>query len=159
MLFGFTVAQAQVLEEIVVTAQKREVGLQSAPVAISALTGEALAKRRIFSVDDLAASVASLGLTGGNSPVDLELNTAHHQHQLDFASGEAAVGTLSDEIYIGAWRMNTDSTISTHRGESVAAGRAEARAFSGRLNIVTARRIRETPGRVTVGVRTTTTPA
>ena len=74
MIFGFTVAEAQLLEEIVVTAQKREVGLQSAPVAISALTGEALAKSRIFSVDDLAASVASLGLTGGNSPVDLELN-------------------------------------------------------------------------------------
>ncbi len=156
MLFGLTVAQAQVLEEIVVTAQKREVGLQSAPVAISALTGEALAKRRIFSVDDLAASVASLGLTGGNSPVDLELNIRGITNtRLDSPSGEAAVGTFVDEIYIGRnGGMNTDfydiERIEVIRGpQGVLLGKS---VVGGALNIVTARPEFENSGSVTVGV-------
>ena len=74
MALGCAVLRAQVLEEIIVTAEKREVGLQSAPIAISAYSGEALAKNRIFTVSDLAASVPSLALTAGNSPVDLEVN-------------------------------------------------------------------------------------
>jgi len=155
MIFGLVIAEAQVLEEIVVPAQKREVGLQSAPVAISALTGEALAKSRIFTVDDLAASVASLGLTGGNSPVDLELNIRGITNtRLDSPSGEAAVGTFVDEIYIGRnGGMNTDfydvERIEVIRGpQGVLLGKS---VVGGALNIITARPEFENSGSVTLG--------
>ena len=155
LLLGLAAAEAQVLEEIVVTAQKREVGLQSAPVAISALTGEALEKSRIFTVDDLAASVSSLGLTGGNSPVDLELNIRGITNtRLDSPSGEAAVGTFVDEIYIGRnGGMNTDfydiERIEVIRGpQGVLLGKS---VVGGALNIVTARPEFENSGSFTVG--------
>ena len=38
------------LEEIVVTAQRRETSLQTTPVAITAYTGEALAESKVFTV-------------------------------------------------------------------------------------------------------------
>ena len=52
---GTTLAQA--LEEIIVTAQKREVGLQDAPLSISAFTGETLEKGRIPGVEPGNAQV------------------------------------------------------------------------------------------------------
>ena len=57
---GSTLVHAEELEEITVTAQKREAGLQSTSVAISAFSGENIKKNRIFSASDLAASAASL---------------------------------------------------------------------------------------------------
>ena len=42
------------LEEVVVTATRREANLQTIPVAVSAITGQALADNKLFSVGDLA---------------------------------------------------------------------------------------------------------
>jgi outer membrane receptor for ferrienterochelin and colicin len=52
-------AQA-VLEEVVVTAQKREQNMQDVPVSISAFTGEALKETVIKDVFDLQANVPGL---------------------------------------------------------------------------------------------------
>ena len=46
-------AQTGGLEEIIVTAQKREQSIQSVPVAVTALTGTTLVNNRVFSVTDL----------------------------------------------------------------------------------------------------------
>ena len=51
------------LEEIVVTAQRRETDLQTTPIAISAYSGESLTEAKIFSAADLANSVPALSLT------------------------------------------------------------------------------------------------
>ena len=51
---GFTI------EEIVVTARKREEGMQDAPISITAVTGEALELRRIDSSDKLAQVTPNL---------------------------------------------------------------------------------------------------
>lgn len=149
-------AQEQVLEEIVVTAQKREVGLQSAPIAISAFSGATLTKNRIYTVSDLAALVPSLGLTAGNSPVDLELNIRGITNtRLDSPSGEAAVGTFVDEIYIGRnGGMNTDyfdiERIEVIRGpQGVLLGKS---VVGGALSIVTAKPEFEKSGAINVGV-------
>ena len=45
------------LEEVVVTAQKREERLQDVPIAISAVSAEALAANRVTDLYTLAASV------------------------------------------------------------------------------------------------------
>lgn len=46
--------KAPALEEIVVTAQKREQSLQSVPISITALTGEDMRETDIFSLDGIA---------------------------------------------------------------------------------------------------------
>lgn len=50
------------LEEIVVTAQKREERLQDIPISIVALTGADLAKRNITNIDDLSTVVPGLSV-------------------------------------------------------------------------------------------------
>jgi iron complex outermembrane receptor protein len=68
-----TPSYSQGLEEIVVTAQRRETALQTTPIAISAYGGEALADAKVFSANDLAAAVPAFSLTAG-TPLDVELN-------------------------------------------------------------------------------------
>ena len=89
------------LEEIVVTAQRRETSLQTTPVAITAYTGEALAENKLFTVGDLAASVPSFSLTA-NTPLDVELNIRGITNtRLDAPSADPSVGTFIDGVYQG----------------------------------------------------------
>jgi len=53
-------AHAQMLEEVIVTAQKREQNLQDVPIAVSAFTGEMLAQSGVKDVFDLQANAPSL---------------------------------------------------------------------------------------------------
>ena len=58
--------------EIVVTAAKRSENLQSVPISVSAIGGDALEKSRITNVDSLVTKVANLQLTsivGDNTPI------------------------------------------------------------------------------------------
>ncbi|MGN8000489.1 TonB-dependent receptor plug domain-containing protein [Sphingomonas sp. 22176] len=62
------------LEEIIVTAQKREQRLQDVPVAVTALTSEALQSRGINDVAAVANAVPSLTITQSNSPASNSIN-------------------------------------------------------------------------------------
>ncbi len=53
MLFGTSLSNATVLEEIIVTAQKREENLQGVPVAVSAIAGEFVQKNNVFDIKDI----------------------------------------------------------------------------------------------------------
>ena len=93
--------QAQTLEEVTVTAQRRETDLQTTPVAISAYSGEALVENKIFTVSDLAASVPAFSLTA-LSPLDAELNIRGITNtRLDSPSADPSVGTFVDGVYMG----------------------------------------------------------
>ncbi len=89
------------LEEVVVTAQRRETSLQTTAIAITAYTGAALAEDKIFTVGDLANSVPSFSLTALTG-LDLELNIRGITNtRLDSPSADPSVGTFVDGIYIG----------------------------------------------------------
>ena len=89
------------LEEIVVTATRREANLQTIPVAVSAYTGESLAENKVFSASDLANAVPSFSLTA-TTPLDQELNIRGIVNTgLDAPSVEPSVSTFVDGIYIG----------------------------------------------------------
>lgn len=95
------VAQAQVLDQVIVTAQRRETDLQTTPVAITAYTGESLAENKIFAVSDLAANVPAFSLTA-LSPLDVELNIRGITNtRLDSPTSDPSVGTFIDGVYIG----------------------------------------------------------
>ncbi len=151
-IVGATSAHAQVLEEIVVTAQKREAGLQTTSVAISAFSSESLKRNRIYTVGDLAATAATISFTAGNSPLDQEINIRGITNtRLDSPAGEAAVGTFVDEIYIGrTGGMNTDyfdiERIEVIRGpQGVLLGKS---VVGGALSIITARPEFENAGEI-----------
>ena len=52
--------RAAVLEEVIVTAQKRETRLQDTPVAVSAFTPDSIERDRIQSIDDIALRAPSM---------------------------------------------------------------------------------------------------
>ena len=57
-----TTGADMIMEEVVVTARRREEGLQSAPIAISAYTGDSLDYRGITKLDQIAKFAPSLTL-------------------------------------------------------------------------------------------------
>ncbi|WP_343071120.1 TonB-dependent receptor [Novosphingobium jiangmenense] len=67
-------APEQGLEEIIVTAQKREQNMQDVAVAVTALSGEALTNRNVATVGDLPRLAPSLTLTQGNVPTNNSIN-------------------------------------------------------------------------------------
>ena len=56
--------QSGELDEIVVTAERRETSLQRTPITIAALDGDALRERGIDNIDDLSQAVT--GLSAGH---------------------------------------------------------------------------------------------
>ena len=92
------------LEEVVVTARKREESLQDAPVAISAYSGDDLKRRQLTSVAQIESFTPSLifdtseGIGGGSSAQVFIRGVG----QSDFNIGtEPGVGIYIDGVYLG----------------------------------------------------------
>jgi iron complex outermembrane receptor protein len=87
--------------EIVVTAQKREQGIQSVPVAISALGGDSLASMSHQDMSSLSVKVPSLQVLS-YSP-SITVFNIRGVSQNDFAdSQEAPIAFYNDEVYIAS---------------------------------------------------------
>lgn len=89
------------LDDIVITAQRRAVGLQDSAVAVSALGGETLEADRILSFEDVAKRVTSLSFTA-ISGLDQEFNIRGITNtRLDSPSADQSIGIFVDEVYVG----------------------------------------------------------
>jgi iron complex outermembrane recepter protein len=93
----------QLLEEIVVTAQFREQGLQSTPVAITAVTGSQLEQRTLSSVTDLNALAPNMTVSKGTNTNGPSAQIyIRGVGQSDGHPGlEPGVGVYVDDIYRG----------------------------------------------------------
>jgi iron complex outermembrane receptor protein len=94
---GRGAAEVDTLEEVVVTAQKRAERLSRTPLAVTALTGEALAENHITDPASLAASVPSFnfGMYGGTARLAIRgvgFNSIN-------AGAEGRVAYYSDDVY------------------------------------------------------------
>jgi iron complex outermembrane receptor protein len=142
------------LEEIIVTAQRRETALQTTPISISAYSGDELAKDRVLNIVDLANSVSSLSLTA-LTPLDAELNIRGITNtRLDSPTSDPSVGTFVDGVYIGrTGDYNFDfydlERIEVIRGpQGVLLGK---NVVGGALSVITAAPESETSGQVLLG--------
>lgn len=97
------------LEEVIVTAQRRERGLQDSPIAVTALTGDTLRAGNVLSYADLARSTASVTFTEG-SPLDQELNIRGVVSvRIDSPTSDPSIGVFVDNVYVGrTGQLNTD---------------------------------------------------
>ncbi len=99
VLFGISSVSAQELEEIIVTAQKREENLQDVPVAVSAYTGDYMTENSIKDFFELTTSTPSLSVWHNQSS-----STANFQIR-GVGTGaqnwglESSVGLYVDGIY------------------------------------------------------------
>lgn len=130
------------LEEIIVTAQRRESDLQRTAVAISAIGGESLAEDRILSFEDVAKRVTSLSFTA-ISGLDQEFNIRGVTNtRLDSPSADQSIGIFTDDVYAGRpglfnFDMYDVERIEVVRGpQGVLLGR---NVVGGAINIITAK--------------------
>lgn len=105
-LFAFAAAPAEnsnVIDEIIVTAQKRESALQDTPFSIAAMTGEQISDTGSSNIAELARNVAGLAITDlgpGQSQVSIRGISAG-QVVRDLVGGvKEAVGVYLDESAI-----------------------------------------------------------
>ena len=106
LIFGvlFGTVRAQVLEEIIVTAQKKEQELQNVGVSVSAFTGEQMEALGWDNSLDVAAQTPGLVTTSNTGdPANIALFSIRGVSQLDFAEGqEAPVALYRDEAYVSS---------------------------------------------------------
>ncbi len=95
------------IETVIVTAERREENLQNVPVSVSALSGDALARRAIVSEQDLRTS--TVGLTVRAEAGDNELNYAIRGQSVD-AYSDARPGVLP---YFNEVQVSGDAGAST----------------------------------------------
>jgi len=130
------------LQDIVVTAQRRQVGLQRAALAVSAIGGETLTEDRILSFEDVAKRITSLSFTA-ISGLDQEFNIRGITNtRLDSPSADQSIGIFSDDLYAGRpglfnFDMYDVERVEVVRGpQGVLLGR---NVVGGAINIVTSR--------------------
>ena len=99
-----SVASGAVLEEIIVSARKREESLQDTPISVTAFTAEGIAARGIETTKDLGAHVPNLvanngsSVSGNNSTGSFFIRGIG---QIDFTlNTDPGVGIYVDEVYI-----------------------------------------------------------
>ena len=113
-----TVALAATLEEVVVTAQKREQSLQDVPITISALSGENLED---FGVNDLF-EVANLvpGMVFSRAPDDgLALTLRGLGTPARTQSFDQSVALFLDGMFVGKGRMYSSAFFDVERMEVI----------------------------------------
>jgi iron complex outermembrane receptor protein len=98
-----TLAENLALEEVVVTARKREESLQDVPVAVTAFTAETMQSLGIKNMRDFDGLVPGLNLGGGGNGVKGDGNAyirgvGQRETQVTTDGG---VGIYLDEVYIG----------------------------------------------------------
>lgn len=93
-----------ILEEMTVTARRREEGMQSAPIAVSAFSGDTLAYRGVSKLDDIVSFVPSLTLEnnpafgGSSNSAAIFLRGVGQKEFLP--TTEPGVGLYLDGVYI-----------------------------------------------------------
>lgn len=93
---------AQGLEEVVVTAQKREQSLQDAPIAIAAFDASALEQKGVSNIDDLGTSVPNVKITRSPSNTTAATIAIRGSATINPAiTWEPTVGIYLDGVFIG----------------------------------------------------------
>ena len=91
------------INDIVVTARRREESIQSVPVAITAFNGEKLHQLNVSRVDDLRTVTAGLNIQGGAGRQDNPIYLIRGQRATDNASTQdGPVSIYVDDIVVGA---------------------------------------------------------
>lgn len=94
---GQAIAEEIVLEEIMVTATKRETSIQEMPMSIQAMAGEKMHSQGIENLDQLAASIPSFQVGDGVLSTNISMRGMGSQPERGF---EQSVGMFIDGLYM-----------------------------------------------------------
>lgn len=141
-------AQAQMLEEVVVTAQKRTESLQDVPISITAVSGEKMADSGVFKIEDLQLFTPNLSMTETGISTQIYIRGIGTGNNQAF---EQSVGTYVDGVYYGRQQLLRMPFLDLERVEvlrgpqSILFGK---NSIAGALNMTTAKPTDEFEGRL-----------
>lgn len=145
-----------VLEELVVTAQRRSGDLQQVPIAVTALDGNGLERRQILSTEDVFTEVP--GLIGSNN---VGQNTAVTFFLRGIGTTESivtvdpAIGVYVDDVYIARQGVNNFALYDLERIEVLRGPQGTLygrNSSAGAVKVITKEPDFETSGRINVGM-------
>jgi iron complex outermembrane receptor protein len=103
-------SESMVLEEVIVTAQRREESLQDVPISISAFTGDQLVKTNIIHAAQYLVQTPSVGFSedgeGGSRSINISIRGVSNI-TLDGIATANSIGYYIDELSIGAVAQGT----------------------------------------------------
>ncbi|MFT5711066.1 MAG: iron complex outermembrane receptor protein [Halioglobus sp.] len=114
MVTAAPVTQAQMLEEVIVTAQKRTESLQDVPISVTAIQGDKLEEAGIANMSALADYVPNLTIS------DAAVNTNIYMRGMGSGNNQAfeqSVGMYIDGIYMGRGRQYRSPFLDIQRVE------------------------------------------
>jgi iron complex outermembrane recepter protein len=143
-------AEADTLDEVIVTARSRDESIQDVPIAITALTSEALEKRGIEDLGDAARFTPGFTFEqfdGGNAAPIIR-----GASQINTTSREQTTATFFDGVYLPrSWLVNgqTDGIERLEIVKGPQGARYGRNAFSGAINFIPRKaNFRETGGEI-----------
>jgi iron complex outermembrane receptor protein len=109
------------LEEVVVTAERREASLQSVPVAVSSLSAEAIEVRQVLQANDLQRFTPSLRMSNNiTSPTNLSPSLRGSlQQDASLVVAESPFGIYVDDVYIARLNGNNVTLADIERIETL----------------------------------------
>ncbi len=113
VIIAATPAQAQI-EEIVVTAQKREQSIQKVPISIQVVSGDDLQTRQISGAEDLADSLPNVLISKDSVSNNIYVRGVGSGANAGY---EQAVATFIDGVYHGRSRYTQSTLVDVERIE------------------------------------------
>lgn len=143
---------APILEEVLITAQKRVETLQEVPISVSAVSGEKLDKAGVENLEDLTAHLPNIHFTETGISTQVRVRGIGSDNSQGF---EQSVGTYIDGIYYGRAQLFRAPMMDLERAELLRGPQSTLfgkNSIAGALNLTTARPTDELTGRLAVSV-------
>jgi iron complex outermembrane recepter protein len=105
------------LEEVIVTATRNETNLQQTPIAVTAISGQALAERDSTSLLDIANAVPSLSIGSRSGTAAENGSIAIRGMGVDATGSSPAVGVYVDDVYFASGPGNLLGLLDVDRVE------------------------------------------
>jgi iron complex outermembrane receptor protein len=140
--------QAQMLEEVIVTATKRAVGMQDVPIALSVMSGKKIAEAGITNLEDMAVFMPNVHIAEGSSSDSVFIRGIGSGVNFGF---EQSVGTFIDGIYFGRAQASRSSFLDIERVEVLKGSQSTLfgkNTIAGAISITTAKPTDEFEGSI-----------
>ena len=112
--FSSSLTQAAMLEEVVVTAQKRAQSLQDVPISVSVTSGEQLENFAIAGMEELSSSIPNVTIAENATQDSITIRGIGSGANHGF---EQSVGTFIDGVYFGRGRSSRSPFLDVERVE------------------------------------------
>jgi outer membrane receptor protein involved in Fe transport len=144
--------QAQMLEEVIVTATKRAVGMQDVPIALSVMSGAKITEAGITNLEDMAVFMPNVHIAEGSSSDSIFIRGIGSGINFGF---EQSVGTFIDGIYFGRAQASRSAFVDIERVEVLKGSQSTLfgkNTIAGAISITTAKPTDEFEGSIQLAV-------